>query len=62
MRSGLEYCLAATDVQGYLDVLQSVMDGKYEYNAEKVSELLARYSIKTIADKLSAFFYSILDR
>ena len=52
----------ATDVQGYLDVLQSVMDGKYEYNAEKVSELLARYSIKTIADKLSAFFYSILDR
>jgi glycosyltransferase involved in cell wall biosynthesis len=52
----------ATNVQGYLDVLQSVLDGKYEYDAEKVSKLLARYSIKTIADKLSAFFYSILDR
>ncbi len=52
----------ANNVQGYLKVLDSVLDGTYEYDPEKVTKLLSRYSIKTVADKLSAFFYSILDR
>lgn len=51
-----------TNVDGYLAVLDSVLAGKFEYDGEKVSLLLSRYSIKTIADKLTSFFYSILDR
>ena len=49
-------------MQGYLDVLDDVLAGRFEYNPQKVADLLEKYSIKTIADKLSVFFYSILDR
>ena len=52
----------ADNVQGYLDVLDDVLAGRFEYNPQKVADLLEKYSIKTIADKLSVFFYSILDR
>lgn len=52
----------AQNVDGYLEVLDQVLLGKFAYDEEKVQELLSRYSLKTVADKLSAFFYSILDR
>lgn len=52
----------ATNVRGYLDVLDDVLSGRFEYDEEKVSALMSRYSIKTVADKLNSFFYSILDR
>lgn len=52
----------ATNVEGYLEILDQVLAGKFAYDESKVKEILDRYSIKTIADKLTAFFYSILDR
>lgn len=52
----------ADNVDGYLAVLDEVFSGKYEYDREKVAKLLEKYSLKTVADKLSAFLYSILDR
>ncbi len=51
-----------SNVRGYLGVLDDVLAGNFEYDEEKVAELLSRYSIKTVADKLTTFFYSILDR
>lgn len=49
----------ATDVYGYLDVLDEAIAGKFEYDHEKVAALLLQYSIGSIADKLSAFFKAL---
>ena len=50
----------ATDVCGYLKVLDMALEGKFEYDREKVSALLERFRIETIAHKLSAFLEKIL--
>lgn len=50
----------ATNVDGYLKILQDVLDGKFAYDAEKVDSLLSRYRIESISDKLTKFFERLL--
>lgn len=49
-------------VDGYLAVLDAALCGEQKLDEEKVQALLARFSMKAIAERLTAFFYSLLDR
>lgn len=46
----------ATNVDGYLKILQDALDGKFSYDSQKVESLLSRYRIESISDKLTKFF------
>ena len=49
-------------VDGYLAVLDAALRGKQKLDEEKVQALLALFSMNAIAECLTAFFYSLLDR
>ena len=49
-------------VDGYLAVLDAALRGEQKLDEEKVQTFLARFSMKAIAERLTAFFYSLLDR
>lgn len=46
----------ATNVDGYLGILQDVLDGKFSYDPQKVERLLSRYRLESISDRLTRFF------
>ncbi len=46
----------ATNVEGYLNVLQDALDGKFSYDSKKVDTLLSRYRVESVSDKLTKFF------
>ncbi len=48
-------------VDGYLSVLDAALHGEQKRDEEKLQAFLIRLSIKAIGERLSAFFYFLLD-
>jgi len=46
----------------FFAVLDAALRGEQKLDEEKIQALLVRFSMKAIAERLTAFFYSLLDR